>query len=167
MKAESMRDLYVLELRGLFDAEIRVIGALLKMAQAASAVELQSAFDGRLEDARRHVHRLELLFQQIHESPKGRKTKGMAGIISDGEGVVAESSPAAVRDAALLATARRMEHYEQAGYGAAAALALKLGFEDHAQVLRSSLQEDDEADRKLAALAERRASSAAGAARRQ
>jgi ferritin-like metal-binding protein YciE len=154
MKLNSLRDLYITELKDLYDAENRITKALPKLAEAASAQDLRSAFELHLEQTRRHTERLEQIFRKLDESPKGQKCKGVIGIIDEGQDLMDEDTPAAVRDAALIATAQRVEHYEIAAYGTCRTYAQRLGYADHAQLLNETLQEEGEADKKLTSLAE-------------
>jgi len=154
MKLNSLRDLYITELKDLYDAENRIIKALPKMAEACGSQELRSAFEHHLEQTRHQVERLEEIFQKIDESPKGEKCKGIIGIIDEGEDLMDEDAPPAVRDAALIAAAQRVEHYEIAAYGTCRTYARRLGYADHARLLNETLQEEGEADKKLTTLAE-------------
>jgi ferritin-like metal-binding protein YciE len=154
MKINSLHDLYVMELKDLYDAENRIIKALPKMSEAASSQELRTALDTHLEQTRHQVERLEEIFQQLDESPKGRKCKGIEGIIDEGEDLMSEDSPAAVCDAGLIGSAQRVEHYEMAAYGTARNYARRLGYEEQARLLHETLQEEGETDKKLTALAE-------------
>jgi ferritin-like metal-binding protein YciE len=154
MKLNSLRDLYITELKDLYDAEHRIIKALPKMAEACGSQELRSAFEHHLEQTRHQVDRLEEIFQKIDESPKGEKCKGMIGIIDEGEDLIDEDAPPAVRDAALIAAAQRVEHYEIAAYGTCRTYARRLGYADHARLLNETLQEEGDTDKKLTTLAE-------------
>jgi ferritin-like metal-binding protein YciE len=154
MKLNSLRDLYITELKDLYDAENRIIKALPKMAEACGSQDLRNAFEQHLEQTRRQVERLEEIFQKLDESPKGEKCKGIIGIIDEGEDMMDEDAPPAVRDAALIAAAQRVEHYEIASYGTCRTYARRLGYADHARLLNETLQEEGEADKKLTSLAE-------------
>jgi ferritin-like metal-binding protein YciE len=154
MKINSLHDLYVLELKDLYDAENRIAKALPKMAEAANSQELRTAFEQHLEQTRRHSERLDQIFQQLNESPKGQKCKGIQGIIDEGEDLMDEDAPAAVCDAALIAAAQRVEHYEIAAYGTVRTYATRLGFDDQARILDETLQEEGATDKKLTSLAE-------------
>jgi ferritin-like metal-binding protein YciE len=154
MKLNSLRDLYITELKDLYDAENRIIKALPKMAEACGSPDLRNAFEHHLEQTRRQVERLEQIFMKLDESPKGEKCKGIIGIIDEGEDLMDEDAPPAVRDAALIAGAQRVEHYEIASYGTCRTYARRLGYADHAQLLNETLQEEGEADKKLTSLAE-------------
>ncbi len=156
MKLNSLHDLYVTELKDLYDAENRIIKALPKMMEAANSPDLRSAFQEHLDQTRMHAQRLEQIFQRMDESPKGQKCKGLEGIIDEGEDIIdeADDAPPAVCDAALIAAAQRVEHYEIAAYGTARTFARRLGHEDHAQLLNETLQEEGATDKKLTSLAE-------------
>lgn len=156
MKLNSLNDLYIAELKDLYDAENRIVKALPKMAEAANAPELRTAFQQHLEQTRGHVDRLEQIFQKLNQAPKGAKCKGIEGIIDEGESIIkeGEDAPAAVSDAALISAAQRVEHYEMAAYGTARTFARRLGFEDQAQLLQQTLEEEGATDHKLTSLAE-------------
>jgi ferritin-like metal-binding protein YciE len=154
MKLESLHDLYLAELKDLYDAENRIIKALPSMAKAANSPELRNAFEEHLQQTLIHVDRLEQIFQTMDESPKGEKCKGLQGIIDEGEDMMSEDAPPAVMDAALIASAQRVEHYEIAVYGTVRTYARRLGHEDHAALLNETLQEEGETDKKLTSLAE-------------
>ena len=154
MKLNSLHDLYVNELKDLYDAEHRIIKALPKMAEAANSPDLRLAFEEHLQQSKVQAERLEQIFQRLGEPAKGQKCKGVEGIISEGEEMMDEDSPPAVGDAALIGSAQRVEHYEMAAYGTARTYARRLGFEDHAQLLQQTLNEEAETDKKLTTLAE-------------
>jgi ferritin-like metal-binding protein YciE len=154
MKLNSLRELYIAELKDLYDGEHRIIKALPKMAETASAPELRSAFQEHLEQTRRQVDRLEEIFQKLGEPPKGQKCKGIEGIIDEGEALMDKDSPPAVCDAALISAAQRVEHYEIASYGTVRTFARRLGYEDQALLLDTTLQEEGDTDKKLTSLAE-------------
>ncbi|HEY1337295.1 MAG TPA: ferritin-like domain-containing protein [Bryobacteraceae bacterium] len=154
MKLESLRDLYIAELQDLYDAEQRITKALPKMAEGANSPDLRSAFQEHLRQTQGHVERLERVFQKLDEPAKGRKCKGIVGIIDEGEDMMGEDGPAAVCDAALIAAAQRVEHYEIAAYGTVRTYARRLGYQDQAQLLDETLQEEGETDKKLTSLAE-------------
>jgi ferritin-like metal-binding protein YciE len=154
VKLNSLRDLYINELKDLYDGEQRIIKALPDMAEAANSVDLRRAFEEHLEQTRNHVQRLERIFRELDESPKGQKCKGLQGIIDEGEDLMDEDAPASVCDAALIASAQRVEHYEIAAYGTARTYARHLGYDNQAQLLNDTLQEEGETDKKLTSLAE-------------
>ncbi len=154
MDINSLQDLYLAELQDLYDAENRIIKALPKMAEAASSPDLRRAFQEHLEQTRRQSDRLERIFSMLNESPKGKKCKGMDGILDEGKEMMDLDAPPAVCDAALISAAQRVEHYEIAAYGTVRTFARRLGYEDQAQLLQETLQEEGETDKKLTSLAE-------------
>ncbi|MFB3826793.1 MAG: ferritin-like domain-containing protein [Bryobacteraceae bacterium] len=156
MKISSLHDLYVQELRDLYHAENQLIKALPKMVRAAGAAELRSALEEHLQATRQQVERLERIFQKLDESPKGAKCKGMEGIIGEGEQKMDGDAPERVRDAALISSVQRVEHYEIAAYGTVRTYAQQLGYGDHAELLQQTLNEEGQADRKLTQIAESR-----------
>ncbi|MBV9504941.1 MAG: ferritin-like domain-containing protein [Acidobacteriia bacterium] len=154
MKLNDLQDLYLAEIKDLYDGEQRIIKALPKMAENANSSDLRNAFEAHLNQTRQHVARLEQIFQKLDETPKGQKCKGLEGIIDEGEDMMDKDAPPAVADAALISAAQRVEHYEIAAYGSVRAYARRLGLEDHVQLLQQTLDEETETDRQLTSLAE-------------
>jgi ferritin-like metal-binding protein YciE len=154
MALESLHDLYVEELKDLYNAENQLLKALPKMAKASSSSALKAAFEEHLTVTGGHVSRLEKIFEALDESPKGKKCKAMEGLIAEGSEVLDEEAEDAVRDAALIAAAQRVEHYEMAGYGCVRTFARLLGYADAENLLQQTLDEEGEADKKLTELAE-------------
>ena len=154
MKLNSLHDLYINEIKDLYNAEQQIIKALPKMTEAASSPDLKRAFEEHLAQTRLQAERLEQIFQKLGEPAKGQKCKGMEGIIDEGEDLMDKDAPASVSDAALIASAQRVEHYEIAGYGTARSFARRLGFEDHAQLLQETLDEEAQTDKRLTSLAD-------------
>jgi ferritin-like metal-binding protein YciE len=150
---ESLKKLYVDELKDLFSAENQLLKALPKMAKAASSAELRAGFEKHLEQTKVHVQRLEEIFQSLDESPKGKKCVGMEGLVKEGSEVMEEDFDDKVLDAGLIGAARRVEHYEMAAYGAACEFAKVLGQTKHASLLEKTLGEEKQTDDKLAELA--------------
>lgn len=154
MKVNSLQDLYVDELRDLYDAENQLVKALPKMAEASTSEELRQGFEEHLEQTRNHVQRLEQIFERLGEKPKGKKCKGMEGVIKEGSEALDEDMQEDTKDAAIIGAAQRVEHYEIAGYGTARTHADLLGREEDARLLEETLDEEKEADEKLTELAE-------------
>ncbi len=165
MHLVSLQDLYIKELRDLYDAEQRIIEALPEMAEAASASDLKQAFESHLAETRNQVNRLEEVFRMLKETPKRQKCKGIQGILEEGEELMDEDAAPAVCDAALISAAQRVEHYEIAAYGTVRTFARRLGFEDQAKLLQQTLAEEANADKKLTALAESHVNEQARSAR--
>ena len=154
MKLESLYDLYVDELKDLYSAENQLLKALPKMASAATAPDLRAAFTHHLEETHGHVERLEQVFKKLDTSPKGKKCKAMEGLIEEGKEVLEEDAKPEVKDAALIAAGQRVEHYEMAGYGCVRTFARLLGYDEAADLLQETLDEEGAADKKLTELAE-------------
>jgi ferritin-like metal-binding protein YciE len=155
MKLEGLQDLYIAELKDLYSAENQLVKALPKMAKAASSPELRAAFEEHLEETRGQVDRLGKVFKELSDSPKGKKCKAMEGLIEEGSEMMEEDAPPEVMDAALIAAAQRVEHYEIAGYGTVRTYAELLGFAKAAKLLQETLDEESAADTKLTELARR------------
>jgi ferritin-like metal-binding protein YciE len=156
MKLETIKDLYVHELEDLYDAENQILKALPKMAEAASSPELRRAFEEHRGQTQGQVERLDRIFQQMGEKPKGEKCKGMAGLLAEGEQLLKEKAEPDVKDAGLIGAAQKVEHYEIAGYGTVRTFAQMLGETDAARLLQQTLDEEGETDKKLTRLAERK-----------
>jgi ferritin-like metal-binding protein YciE len=154
MPEQGLKGLYLDELKDLYNAENQLVKALPKMANAASSDELRQGFEEHLEQTKGHVQRLEKIFQALGESPKGKKCEGMEGLIEEGSEAMEEGYRGRVLDAALIGAARRVEHYEIAGYGTVRSMAETLGESDHASLLEETLDEEKETDEKLTELAE-------------
>jgi ferritin-like metal-binding protein YciE len=152
MAEEGLKELYIDELKDLYSAENQLVKALPKMAKAATSEELAAGFEEHLEQTKGHVQRLETIFQQLGENPKGKKCKGMEGLIEEGSEAI-EEHEGAVLDAALVGAAQRVEHYEMAGYGTVIAFAEELGESKHVSLLNETLEEEKETDEKLTGLA--------------
>jgi ferritin-like metal-binding protein YciE len=154
MKMTTLEDLFLDQLRDLFDAEHQLIKALPKMAQAAAAADLRAAFEEHLGQTRRHAERLEQVFEQIGARARAKKCPAMKGLIVEGKELMEEKAEPQVKDAGLIAAAQKVEHYEMAGYGCLVAWAQRLGYRDCVGLLRETLGEEKAADEKLTRLAE-------------
>jgi ferritin-like metal-binding protein YciE len=154
MSMDSLKKLYIDELKDLYSAETQLVKALPKMAKKASAPELKQAFQDHLEETKGHVERLEEIFEELEEKPTGKTCKGMKGLIEEGEEMMSEEGQESVLDAAIISAAQKVEHYEMAGYGTARTFATILGEDDAAELLQETLDEEGEADKKLTTIAE-------------
>jgi len=154
MKLDSLKKLYIEELRDLYSAENQILKALPKMAKAASSEQLQAAFNLHLEETKGHVKRLETIFEKLDESPKGKTCKAMEGLVEEGSEMIKEKAEPEVRDAGLIAAAQRVEHYEIAGYGTVRTYAKMLDETAAARLLQETLDEEGATDKKLTDLAE-------------
>lgn len=151
---DSLRELFVEQLRDIYDAESQLVKALPKMAKAASSSELQSAFENHLEQTKEHVDRLETIFSSLEEDAEGESCKGMAGLIAEGKEAIEADGDDEVKDAWLIAAAQRVEHYEIAAYGTVKSMASLLDEEEAANLLEETLNEEKEADQLLTEISE-------------
>ena len=154
MKLNTLEQLYFSELRDLYSAENQLLRALPKMAKGAASPELKDAFEKHLEQTKGHVERLEQLFQQLDESPKGKTCHGMKGLIEEGSEILKEDGEDSVLDAGLIVAAQKVEHYEIAGYGSVRTFANLLNQDEAAKLLQSTLDEESETNEILNQLAE-------------
>jgi ferritin-like metal-binding protein YciE len=154
MELETLKDLYIHELKDLLSADHQLLKALPKMAKAATNDDLAAGFEEHLEQTREHAARLEKILKSHDESAdRPPKCKGMEGLIKEGEEMIEEEADDEVRDAGLISAAQRVEHYEIAGYGCARTYADLLGDKKGAEVLQITLDEEGETDKKLTKLA--------------
>src|SRR5438270_8675601 len=154
MPNNSLRELYVDELRDLYNAETQLTKALPKMAKASSSSELRQAFEEHLRQTSEQVSRLEQIFEMLDEKPTGKKCLGMEGLVKEGAETMKEDYEDSVMDAAIIGAAQRVEHYEIAGYGTVREFAELLGENEHVSLLEQTLNEEKETDEKLTQLAE-------------
>jgi ferritin-like metal-binding protein YciE len=153
VQLDNLEELYVHELKDLYDAERQILKALPKMAKAASNRELQRAFQKHEKQTERQVQRLDRIFKELGETPGRKKCKGMEGLITEGQELIRERPDPDVLDAGLIAAAQKVEHYEMAGYGTARTYAQQLGHDRHAELLQQTLDEEGETDKLLTELA--------------
>ncbi|HEX4783160.1 MAG TPA: ferritin-like domain-containing protein [Candidatus Sulfotelmatobacter sp.] len=154
MQKDSLRELYVNELKDLYNAETQLVKALPKMAKASSNAELRKGFEEHLRQTSEHVSRLEQIFEMLGEKATGKKCLGMEGLVKEGAETMSEDYEDALMDAAIIGAAQRVEHYEIAGYGTVRAFAELLGENEHASLLERTLEEEKQTDEKLSQLAE-------------
>jgi len=155
MASESLQDLYVEQLRDLYSAEQQILKALPKMIGKSRHAELKKALQEHERLTEKQVDRLDTIFNELGEKATGHKCKGMEGLLEEGDEVLKEFEDRDVLDAAIIASAQRVEHYEISGYGTARTFASMLGFDRHADLLQETLKEEGEADHLLTGLAER------------
>jgi ferritin-like metal-binding protein YciE len=163
MQESALKELYIDELKDLYSAENQLVKALPKMAKAATSSDLKAGFEEHLKQTEGHVKRLERIFTSLGESPNGKKCKGMEGLITEGKEMIDEDPGDEELDAGLIAAAQRVEHYEMAGYGCVATYAKLLDENEAFTLLRQTLDEEKETDKKLTKLAEHINVVAAGA----
>ena len=154
MPKDSLRELYIDELRDLYSAETQLVKALPKMAKAASNQELRQAFEEHLRQTTGHVTRLEQIFEELGEKPTGKKCIGMEGLVKEGSELISEDFPEPVLDAGIIGAAQRVEHYEIAAYGTVRSFAELLGESEQVSLLEETLNEEKEADAKLTEISE-------------
>ena len=155
MNVQTIEDLFVEQIQDLYDAEQRLVKALPKMAEASTNSELRSAFEDHLQQTQGHLQRLEQVFAELGQDPKKETCEAMKGLIKEGEEMM-DIEQTAVRDAALIGAANRVEHYEIAAYGTARTLAMYLKLGESATLLEQTLQEEKQADAKLTQIAEQK-----------
>lgn len=156
MELEHLMNLYVEELKDVYNAEKQLLTALPKMAEKASHEELRAAFQDHEAITEEQVKRLDTIFDDLKMAPGGKKCHGMEGLLKEGEEVMSEPADPAVLDAAMIAAAQRVEHYEIAAYGTLRTYANQLGLKDHARLLQKTLDEEGNTDKLLTRIAERR-----------
>ena len=156
MELDTLKDLYIEELKDLYSAERQLVKALPKMIRATKHPELKAAFKTHLQQTEEHARRLEEICKELGVSPRGKKCVGMAGLIEEGKELIDEEPDDDVLDAGLISAAQHVEHYEIAGYGTVRTYARQLGFESQAQLLQKTLDEEGETDHLLTDLAEAR-----------
>jgi ferritin-like metal-binding protein YciE len=154
MPGETLQDVYVEQLKDLYSAEQQILKALPKLAKAVTHVDLRKAFQEHEVVTRTHVERLDSIFAQLGEKGTGHKCKGMEGLLAEGDELLEEHEQSEALDAALIAAAQRVEHYEIAGYGSVRTFANMLGFADQADLLQRTLDEEGQTDKRLTTLAE-------------
>ncbi len=156
MELDTLKDLYIEELKDLYSAERQLVKALPKLIRATKQPELKAAFKTHLQQTEEHARRLEEICKELGVSPRGKKCVGMEGLIEEGKELISEEPDDDVLDAGLISAAQHVEHYEIAGYGTVRTYARQLGYESQAQLLQQTLNEEGETDHLLTDLAEAR-----------
>ncbi|HZQ25681.1 MAG TPA: ferritin-like domain-containing protein [Terriglobales bacterium] len=151
---ESLRELYINELRELHSAETQITDALPKMIDAATEPQLKQALQTHLRETQGHVSRLEQILNQARGKVDSRKCKGIAALITEGEDIIKDASDNSVRDAGIIAAAQKVEHYEMAAYGTVRTWAQILGENSQAQLLEQTLNEEKHADSVLTSISD-------------
>lgn len=153
MAAKTMQDLLIEDLRDIYHAEKQIAKALPKMARAASSDELRKAFETHLEQTNGQIERLQQVFEEMDTRPRGKHCDAMEGLISEAQEILEMGLAPEVQDAALIAAAQKVEHYEIASYGTLHAYATACGLDKVAQLLDETLQEEKDTDTLLNKLA--------------
>ena len=148
-KFDSLKELFIFELKDLYSAETQLIEALPKMAEAASNQELKDGFTEHLDETRRQKERLEKIGKELNVDLSGETCEAMEGLVTEGEEIIKSKAQSDIKDSGLIAAAQRVEHYEMAGYGTVRNYAKRLGFDKIADLLQETLNEEKEADSKL------------------
>jgi ferritin-like metal-binding protein YciE len=154
MKLNNLNDLFIHELKDIYNAEKQITKALPKMMKEATTPQLKKAFEMHLGETEKQIERLEQVFESIGMKPSGEKCKAMEGIIKEAQDMMSENADSDVMDAALIASAQRVEHYEIAGYGTLCTYAKQLGHKEALKLLHMTLEEEKATDLKLTDLAE-------------
>ncbi len=154
MESATLRELYIEQLKDLYSAENQITKALPKMAKKASSGDLKMAFEEHLRQTEGQINRLDEIFDMLQKSPRGKKCMGMEGLIEEGKEVMNDGAEPEVLDAALIAAAQKVEHYEIAAYGTVRAYARLLGEKEAERLLSQTLDEESQTDEKLTMLAE-------------
>jgi ferritin-like metal-binding protein YciE len=153
MSVKTIDELLLDELKDLYSAEKQITKSLPKLAKAATSPDLKQAFQRHLQETHGQIERLDRVFEILGKSPKGKMCHGMKGVLEEGSEVLDETEKGAVRDAALISAAQRVEHYEMAGYGCVREYARILGQKEIASLLDETLREEEAADKKLGTIA--------------
>lgn len=156
----ALHELFLDELADILHAERQLTKALPKMAEAATTEELSAAFESHLTETENHIKRLEQVFSSLDEPVKSKECKAMKGLLEEGKEMMEEMEDSPALDAALIAAAQKVEHYEIASYGTVVAWAEKMGHEEAVELLTATLDEEKAADEKLTAIAESTANEA-------
>ena len=153
MTVKTVKDLLVEELKDIYDAEHQLTHALPKLASCADEKSLAEAFTGHLKQTEGHIRRLDAVFDVLGETAKRKTCKAMVGLLEEGQAIMDEQAPPAIKDRALIAAAQKVEHYEIAAYGCLRTWAEMLGEDEAFQLLQETLDEEGAADKKLTAIA--------------
>jgi ferritin-like metal-binding protein YciE len=153
MAAKTMQDLLIEDLRDIYHAEKQIAKALPKMARAASSDQLRKAFETHLEQTNGQIERLQQVFEEMDTRPRGKHCDAMEGLISEAQEILEMGLAPEVQDAALIAAAQKVEHYEIASYGTLHAYATACGLDKVAKLLDETLQEEKDTDTLLNKLA--------------
>jgi ferritin-like metal-binding protein YciE len=153
MKMNTLKDLYLDELKDVYDAEQQITKALPKMAKEATNEELRAAIEQHLDQTQTQIERLEQIFEELGEKAKGVKCEATKGLIEEAKSMMEDAEDDDTRDAAIIAAAQKIEHYEIATYGTLRTYAELLGFDEQAELLQETLDEEKETDESLTELA--------------
>lgn len=164
MNLPSLEELLIHELQDLYDAEKKIAKVLPKMAEAAASNDLRTAFENHKKQTDAQIERLETVLKELDVKPGGVKCEAIDGIIKEGSQFLKAEGDPSVRDAALICAAQRVEHYEIASYGCCVTFAKRLGYDDAAELLHQTLEEERDTDQELTDIAESHINEEAAAA---
>jgi ferritin-like metal-binding protein YciE len=153
MDQETMKELFIEQIRDIYDAEKQLVKALPKLAKAAQSEDLSEALNDHLEETRNQVSRLENIFELMKTNAKGKPCKGMKGLLEEGNEAIQGEEEGAMRDLAIIAGCQKVEHYEISAYGTVRTIAEQLNLEDVIELLQQTADEEKEADEKLTEVA--------------
>ncbi len=154
MSLDKLADVFVDELKDVLSAERQLLKALPKMIKKATSTGLKKALESHLAETEEQVTRLEGAFEETGKAPRAKTCEAMKGLIAEAEGMMNEEAPEAVMDAIIIAVAQKIEHYEIATYGTLCVWATNLGYTNALQLLKKTINEEENADKKLSQLAE-------------
>ena len=154
MEMESLQELLIEEMRDIYSAEKQLTKAMPKMAKKASNPQLKKAFETHLRETEGQIQRLEKIFEKLGKKPTGKKCAAMEGLVEEGKEMMGEDMDDDVMDAALIAVAQKIEHYEIASYGTVRTWAQHIGDEQTARLLQQTLDEEGKTDKLLTEMAE-------------
>ena len=154
MELNDLQDLFIEELKDLYSAEKQLLKALPRVAKAAENAELKSALENHVRETEVHVQRLEQIFEKLGASGRGKKCKGMEGLLEENKEMLEEDAEPEVMDAGLIVGCQKVEHYEIAGYGSVVTFAKLLGDQESARLLAQTLNEEERTDKLLSQIAE-------------
>jgi len=154
MSSENLHEVFIEELKDIYNAEQQLVKALPKMAKAVSDETLKSGILEHLEQTKGHVERLEEVFSSLGEKPRGKTCKAMKGLVEEGSEVIEENDKGPLRDVAIIGAAQRVEHYEIAAYGTVRAMAELMGHNRAAKLLQETLDEEGDCDKQLTQVAQ-------------
>jgi ferritin-like metal-binding protein YciE len=153
-KLKTLEDFFIAELKDLYSAEKQITKALPKMVKAATSEELKEAFQNHLGETENQIARLEKISKILGKGLTGKKCAAMEGLLEEGKELMEEDAAPEVMDAALIAAAQKVEHYEIASYGCAKTYARLLGYDDIQKLLQETENEEGNADKKLTGLSD-------------
>lgn len=164
MPLDNLHDLFVFELRDVYDAEQQIVTGIPLLAQAAKSPTLRKLFEAHLAETSDQIERLDKLFNALGVTFTGRSCKAMQGLLAEARQIIQEEADPEVLDAALVVAAQKIEHYEIASYGSLRTFANELGYKDVEKLIAQTLEEESDMDEKLTNIAQSRLNGRAASA---